>query len=184
MWDREKKKEAESLTKTVTKSPTAIDCAASQAGKGHFALQFSSAQQPQTRTQTKKRWGPALGQPSWGLGNGWSPSQGRNSASRSQKFADIKRNKAISPNTDKEKAKHRTKPHAEKKQQKCYSAQQTKPSESIKPACGVLTENADRLRAAMPSVNRRQAAEGHLTVGIRRTSTFHLIFGFCVFMSV
>ena len=46
--------------KTVTKSPTAIDCAANKVVKGNFALQFSSAQHLQTRTQTKKRWGPAL----------------------------------------------------------------------------------------------------------------------------
>ena len=55
-----KEKEAESPMKTVTKSPTAIDCAANKVVKGNFALQFSSAQHPQTRTQTKKRWGPAL----------------------------------------------------------------------------------------------------------------------------
>ena len=109
-----KEKEAESLVRTVTKSLTAIDCAAGQAGKGYFALQFSSAQHLQTRTQTKKRWGPALGQPSWGLGNGWSPSQGRNSASSSQKFAHIKKSKSVSPNTERTKPQIK-KPHAEKK---------------------------------------------------------------------
>ncbi len=56
----------------------------------------------------------SVGVQPFGFGKGWSPSQGRNSASRSQKFADIKRNKAISPNTDKEKTKHLTKPQIKK----------------------------------------------------------------------
>ncbi len=95
-----KEKEAESLVRTVTKSLTAIDCAANQVrgtpagiprygaasrrltyaeGAGQASAQrvlcvlvvkrkalavitwhISSAQHPQTRTQTKKRWGPAL----------------------------------------------------------------------------------------------------------------------------
>ena len=91
-----------------------------------FCFLCSGEQQPQTRTQTKKRWGPALGQPSWGLGNGWSPSQGRNSASRKEKFAYIKRNKSVSHNTERTKPQI-PKPHAEKKQQSImvYTAIQT-----------------------------------------------------------
>ena len=64
---------------------------------------ISSEQHRQTRTQTKKRWGPALWQPSWGLGNGWSPSQGRNSASSKEKFAHIKRSKSTNHNTERTK---------------------------------------------------------------------------------
>ena len=39
-----------------------------------------------------------------GFGKGWSPSQGRNSASSNQKFAYIKKSKTISPNTEQTKA--------------------------------------------------------------------------------
>ena len=46
----------------------------------------------------------SVGVQPFGFGKGWSPSQGRNSASRSQKFADIKRNKANSHNTERTKA--------------------------------------------------------------------------------
>ena len=53
-----------------------------------------------------------------------------------------------------------------KKQQTHYPTQQTKPLESIKPACGVLTDtlspNGDNV-----SVNRRQAAEGRKLTDIR-----------------
>ena len=52
-----------------------------------------------------------------GFGKGWSPSQGRNSASRNQKFADIKRNKTISPNTDKEKTKNTAKSRMQKRKE-------------------------------------------------------------------
>ena len=122
-----KEKEAESLVRTVTKSLTAIDCAANKVVKGYFAFcllnaklwrsslgtyQAHSTHRP--APEAKKRWGPALGQPSWGLGKGWSPSQGRNSASSSQKFAHIKRRKSVSPNTERTKPQIK-KPHAEKK---------------------------------------------------------------------
>ena len=50
-----------------------------------------------------------------GFGKGWSPSQGRNSASSKEKFAYIKRNKSVSPNTKRTKQQIK-KPHAEKKQ--------------------------------------------------------------------
>ena len=52
-----------------------------------------------------------------------------------------------------------------------WSTLQKKEPKSIYPACGVLTENADR-KGGYASVNRRQAAEGHLAVGISRTGHF------------
>ena len=70
-----------------------------------------------------------------GFGKGWSPSQGRNSVSSKEKFADIKRNKANSYNTERTKPQIK-KPHAEKKQQTRYPTQQTKQSKTLNPACG------------------------------------------------
>ena len=51
-----------------------------------------------------------------GFGKGWSPSQGRNSASSKEKFVHIKKSKSVSPNTERTK-QHIQKPHAEKKHQ-------------------------------------------------------------------
>ena len=56
----------------------------------------------------------SVGVQPFGFGKGWSPSQGRNSASSKEKFADIKRNKTISPNTERTKPQIQ-KPHAQKK---------------------------------------------------------------------
>ena len=56
----------------------------------------------------------SVGVQPFGFGKGWSPSQGRNSASRSQKFAHIKRRKSVIPNTERTKPQIK-KPHAEKK---------------------------------------------------------------------
>ena len=123
--------------------------------KGYFSVLFvertafavitwriSSEQQPQTRTQKKKRWGPALGL--------W---QGLVALARAKLR---KQQLKIRSHTEKQdyQPQHRThiakckaqsrNPNSrmqKKKQQTHYPTQQTKPLESIKPACGVLTDN-------------------------------------------
>ena len=119
----------------------------------YFAFCFSSAQHQQTRTQTKKRWGPALGHPSWGLGNGWSPSQGRNSASSSQKFAHIKRNKIVSPNTERSKPQIQ-KPHAEKGTADYHSLHRKPKEQRASILHAALTENSRPPAGGYASVNR------------------------------
>ncbi len=57
----------------------------------------------------------SVGVQPFGFGKGWSLPQERNSASRKEKFADIKRRKTISHNTERTKPQSK-KPHAEKKQ--------------------------------------------------------------------
>ena len=74
-----------------------FDC---RTAKRFSSFLYSGEQHQQTRTQTKKRWGPALWQPSWGLGNGWSLPQERNSASSNKKFAHIKKRKSVNHNTE------------------------------------------------------------------------------------
>ena len=76
----------------------------------------------------------------------WSPSQGRNSASSSQKFAYIKRRKSVNPNTEQTKAdanrkatypKSRMHPRREVHQSLNNKIKMCRPST----ACGVLTDN-------------------------------------------
>ena len=110
-----------------------------------------------------------------GFGKGWSPSQGRNSASKSQKFADIKRNKANSHNTERTKAANK-KSRMQKRKADHHSLHSK--SKKCRPTIlhAALTENADR-REAMHRSTADKAAEGHLAVGIRRTRAFNLICG-------
>ena len=113
-------------------------------------MQFSSAQHHQTRTQTKKRWGPALGQPSWGLGKGWSLPQERNSASKSQKFAHIKRNKTNSHNTERTKAANK-KSRMQKRKADHHSLHS--PKRSVDP------------QSCMRRIDRKQPTVGRLCIG-------------------
>ena len=145
-----KEKEAESPMKTVTKSPTAIDCAANKVVKGNFALQFSSAQHLQTRTQTKKRWGPAL----W-LWKGLVAPAGAKLRKPQRKIRSHKEKQS-------QQSQHRTHKAANKKaacrkeKKNRYPTPQTKEPKSIKPACGALTENADRREAMHRSTADRR----------------------------
>ena len=62
-----------------------------------FYIQVNIANRPAPKLKS-------VGVQPLGFGKGWSPSQGRNSASRSQKFVYIKRRKSVNSNTKRTKA--------------------------------------------------------------------------------
>ena len=105
-----KEKEAAVFAETAAKSPTAIECDAKKWAKGTLRCSFQAHSTTKPAPKLK-----SVGVQPLGFGKGWSLPQERNSASKSQKFADIKRNKTNSHNTERTKAANKKKPHAEKK---------------------------------------------------------------------
>ena len=73
----------------------------------HFRFRGTAATDPHQKLKS-------VGVQPLGFGKGWSPSQGRNSASSSQKFAHIKRKKLSAATQNKQKQLQRTKPPIQK----------------------------------------------------------------------
>ena len=81
-----------------------------------------------------------------GFGKGWSPSQGRNSASSKEKFAYIKEIKSVSPNTEQTKANASHKAANQKSRMHKRQVEYQSPNSQNKKcrpstACGALTDN-------------------------------------------
>ena len=76
-----------------------------------FAFSFYIQVNSTTKSAPKLK---SVGVQPFGFGKGWWPSQGRNSASSSLKFAYIKRSKSVSPNTEEKKQMNSTKPQIKK----------------------------------------------------------------------
>ena len=92
----------------------------------------------------------SVGVQPFGFGKGWSPSQGRNSASSKEKFADIKRNKTNSHNTERTKAANK-KSRMQKRKADHHSLHSQK--RSVDP------------QSCMRRIDRKQPTVGRLCIG-------------------
>ena len=138
---------------------------------------ISSAQHRQTRTQTKKRWGPALGL--------W---QGLVALARA-KLRKQQRKIRLHKEKPNYQPKHRTHKAANKKAA-CRK-------ETEEPLSHTAKERNKEHQTCMRRIDRKQPTVGRLCIGQPPTGggrsldlrypqnrAFHLIFGFCVFMLV
>ena len=159
--DKEKGKKQQVCKNRPPSSPRRYNAPQAKWANVTLRFQVNSTTKPAPKLKS-------VGVQPFGFGKGWSLPQERNSASSSQKFANIKRSKTISPNTDKEKPNA---PHKaanlksrmqKKKQQNRYSAQPKKEVQSIYPACGIDRKQPTVREAMHRSTVSQETAEGHL----------------------
>ena len=135
-----------------------------------ITLRTSRAQHPQPRTQTKKRWGPAL----W-LWKGLVAPAGAKLRKPQRKIRSHKEKQS-------QQSQHRTHKAANKKaacrkeKKNRYPTPQKKETKSIYPACGALTENATvgRLCIGQPPTGGGRS----LDCRYPQNRAFHLVCGF------
>ena len=150
--DKEKGKKPQVCKNRPPSSPRRYN--APQVRRVNVALRFqvNSTHRPAPKLKS-------VGVQPFGFGKGWSLPQERNSASSSQKFANIKRSKTISPNTDKEKLNA---PHKAANKKAACRKRNSRPAilHSQKRKCrasilhAALTENSRPPAGGYASVNR------------------------------